>query len=230
MESGCGGTFISWDKRLMAHFKYSSGQNKVSVPLLKRRKKCGVHLNKRRSCLSVLLAYFRRTLNVPYRACSQYSLRVSIFKRDMTPPTNKLSSLFTSQLAFDSVFILGAAVVFLCAAELFVRRAAAGVFVRRAVECSSCGEFFRRAAVGLSSSCGEFFRRAAVGLNVELLSGVFFRRAAVGVFFRRAAAGVFVHRAEGVFVLRRGASSSFFQLGFCTASEVNPFDEATFVT
>ena len=92
--------------------------------------------------------------------------------------------------------------VFLCAAELFVRRAAAGVFVRRAVECSSCGEFFRRAAVGLSSSCGEFFRRAAVGLNVELLSGVFFRRAAVGVFFRRAAAGVFVHRAEGVFVLR----------------------------
>ena len=79
--------------------------------------------------------------------------------------------------------------VFLCAAELFVRRAAAGVFFRRAVECSfielrrvrssSCGEFVRRAAVGLSSSCGEFFRRAAVGLSssccqecsfVELLS------------------------------------------------------------
>ena len=60
-----------------------------------------------------------------------------------------------SQLACDSVFIRGAAVVFLCAAELFVRRAAAGVFFRRAVECSF----------------------------VELLSGVFFRRAAVGVFF-----------------------------------------------
>ena len=74
---------------------YSSGQKKVSVPLLKRRKKCGGHLNKRRSCLSVLLAYFRRTLNVPYRACSQYSLRVSIFKRYTTPPTDKLSSLFT---------------------------------------------------------------------------------------------------------------------------------------
>ena len=74
---------------------YSSGQKKVSVPLLKRRKKCGVHLNKRRSCLSVLLAYFRCTLNVPYHACSQYSLRVSIFKRYTTPPTNKLSSLFT---------------------------------------------------------------------------------------------------------------------------------------
>ena len=68
-----------------------------------------------------------------------------------------------SQLACDSVFIRGAAVVFLCAAELFVRRAAAGVFFRRAVECSfielrrvrssSCGEFVRRAAVGLSSSC-----------------------------------------------------------------------------
>ena len=79
--------------------------------------------------------------------------------------------------------------VFLCAAELFVRRAAAGVFFRRAVECSfielwsvrssSCGEFVRGAAVGLSSSCGEFVRRAAVGLSssccrecsfVELLS------------------------------------------------------------
>ena len=82
--------------------------------------------------------------------------------------------------------------VFLCAAELFVRRAAAGVFFRRAVECSyraaesSFVELlsdFLRAAVGLSSSYGEFFRRAAV----ELLSGVFFRRAAVGVFFGRAA-------------------------------------------
>ena len=86
--------------------------------------------------------------------------------------------------------------VFLCAAELFVRRAAAGVFLRRAVECSfiklrrvrsssCCRTFvellsdFRRAAVGLSSSCGEFVRRAAVGLSssccrecsfVELLS------------------------------------------------------------
>ena len=68
------------------------------------------------------------------------------------------------------MFILGAAVVFLCAAG-FVRRAAAGVFVRRAPECSF----------------------------VELLSD--FCRAAVGVFFRRAAAGVFVRRAEGVFVL-----------------------------
>ena len=73
--------------------------------------------------------------------------------------------------------------VFLCAAELFIRRAAAGVFFRRAVawsvHSSSCGEFVRRAAVGLSSSCGEFVRRAAVGLSssccrecsfVELLS------------------------------------------------------------
>ena len=69
-----------------------------------------------------------------------------------------------------SVFILGAAVVFHCAAG-FVRRAAAGVFFRRAPECSF----------------------------IELLSD--FRRAAVGLFFRRAAAGVFVRRAEGVFVL-----------------------------
>ena len=47
------------------------------------------------------------------------------------------------------------------------------------VRSSSCGEFVRRAAVGLSSSCGEFVRRAAVGLSsscwwecsfVELLS------------------------------------------------------------
>ena len=79
--------------------------------------------------------------------------------------------------------------VFLCAAELFVRRAAAGVFFRRAVECSFVElrrvpfvellSDFRRAAVGLSSSCGEFVRRAAVGLSssccrecsfVELLS------------------------------------------------------------
>ena len=95
---------FNMSRSLLFHvFIYSSSQNKVSVPLLKRRKKFGVHLNKRRSCLSILLAYFRRTLNVPYRACSQYSLRVSIFKRDTTPPTNKLSSLFTSQLACDSV-------------------------------------------------------------------------------------------------------------------------------
>ena len=71
--------------------------------------------------------------------------------------------------------------VFLCAAELFVRRAAAGVFFRRAVECSfiELRRVVRRAAVGLSSSCGEFVRRAAVGLSssccrecsfVELLS------------------------------------------------------------
>ena len=94
--------------------------------------------------------------------------------------------------------------VFLCAAELFVRRAAAGVFVRRAVECSfvelrrllslSCCRTFVELRRVLSSSCCRTY--------VELLSGVFFRRAAVGVFFRRAAVGVFVHRAEGVFVLR----------------------------
>ena len=98
--------------------------------------------------------------------------------------------------------------VFLCAAELFVRRAAAGVFVRRAVECSfvelrrhlssSCCRTFVELRRVLSSSCCRTY--------VELLSGVFFRRAAVGVFFRRAAVGVFVHRAEGVFVL------SFFEL------------------
>ena len=33
------------------------------------------------------------------------------------------------------------------------------------VRSSSCGEFFHRAAVGLSSSCREFVRRAAVGLS-----------------------------------------------------------------
>ena len=46
------------------------------------------------------------------------------------------------------MFILGAAVVFLCAAG-FVRRAAAGVFVRRAPECSFVELLsdFRRAAV-----------------------------------------------------------------------------------
>ena len=64
--------------------------------------------------------------------------------------------------------------VFLCAAELFVRRAAAGVFFRRAVECS----FIELQRVFSSSCCRTF---------VELLSGVFFRRAAVGVFFGRAA-------------------------------------------
>ena len=67
--------------------------------------------------------------------------------------------------------------VFLCAAELFVRRAAAGVFFRRAVECS-----LRR--VRSSSCCRTFvellsdFRRAAESSFAELLSD--FRRAAVG--------------------------------------------------
>ena len=56
---------------------YSSGQKKGFRTVTKKTQK---HLNKRRSCLSVLLAYFRRTLNVPYRASSQYSLQVSIFK------------------------------------------------------------------------------------------------------------------------------------------------------
>ena len=101
--------------------------------------------------------------------------------------------------------------VFLCAAELFVRRAAAGVFFRRAVECSfielrrvrsssCCRTFvellsdFRRAAVRLSSSCCPTFvelRRvrspSCCRTFVELQSGVFFGRAAVGVFFGRAA-------------------------------------------
>ena len=68
--------------------------------------------------------------------------------------------------------------VFLCAAELFVRRAAAGVFFRRAVECS----FIELRRVRLSSCCGTFvellsdFRRAVS--FAELLSD--FRRAAVG--------------------------------------------------
>ena len=42
--------------------------------------------------------------------------------------------------------------VFLCAAELFVRRAAAGVFFRRAVECS----FIELRRVRLSSCCRTF--------------------------------------------------------------------------
>ena len=53
------------------------------------------------------------------------------------------------------------------------------------VRSSSCGEFFRRAAVGLSSSCCRTFvellsdfRRAAESSFAELLSD--FRRAAVG--------------------------------------------------
>ena len=87
--------------------------------------------------------------------------------------------------------------VFLCAAELFVRRAAAGVFFRRAVECS----FIELRRVRSSSCCRTFvellsdFRRAAESSFAELLSGVFFRRAAVGVFFGRAAVGVFFGRA-----------------------------------
>ena len=71
--------------------------------------------------------------------------------------------------------------VFLCAAELFVRRAAAGVFFRRAVECSfiELRRVCSSSCFGLLSSCGEFVRRAAVGLSssccrecsfVELLS------------------------------------------------------------
>ena len=85
-----------------------------------------------------------------------------------------------SQLACDSVFIRGAAVVFLCAAELFVRRNAAGVFFRRAVECS----FIELRRVRSSSCCRTFvellsdFRRAAESSFAELLSD--FRRAAVG--------------------------------------------------
>ena len=47
------------------------------------------------------------------------------------------------------------------------------------VRSSSCGKFFRRAAVGLSSSCGEFVRRAAIGLSSSC--GEFVRRAAVGL-------------------------------------------------
>ena len=65
--------------------------------------------------------------------------------------------------------------VFLCAAELFVRRAAAGVFFRRAVECS----FIELRRVR-SSSCCRTFRRAAESSFAELLSD--FRRAAVWSF------------------------------------------------
>ena len=78
--------------------------------------------------------------------------------------------------------------VFLCAAELFVRRAAAGVFFRRAVECS----FIELWSV-LSSSCGVFVHRAAESSFIELLSD--FLRAAESSFaellsdFRRAAVG-----------------------------------------
>ena len=70
-----------------------------------------------------------------------------------------------SQLACDSVFIRGAAVVFLCAAELFVRRAAAGVFYRRAVECSFIELLsdFSRAAESSFAKLLSDFRRAAVG-------------------------------------------------------------------
>ena len=70
--------------------------------------------------------------------------------------------------------------VFLCAAELFVRRAAARVFFRRAVECS----FIELRRVLSSSCCRTFvellsdFRRAADSSFAELLSD--FRRAAVG--------------------------------------------------
>ena len=79
--------------------------------------------------------------------------------------------------------------VFLCAAELFVRRAAAGVFFRRAVECT----FIELWRVRLSSCCRTFVELRRVRSPsycrtlVELLSGVFFRRVAVGVFFGRAA-------------------------------------------
>ena len=79
--------------------------------------------------------------------------------------------------------------VFLCAAELFVRRAASGVFFRRAVECS----FIELRRVRSSSCCRTFVELRRVRSPsccrtfVELLSGVFFRRAAVGVFFGRAA-------------------------------------------
>ena len=81
--------------------------------------------------------------------------------------------------------------VFLCAAELFVRRAAAGVFFRRAVECS----FIELRRVRSSSCCRTFVELRRVRSPsccrtfVKLLSGVFFRRAAVGVFFGRAAVG-----------------------------------------
>ena len=70
--------------------------------------------------------------------------------------------------------------VFLCAAELFVRRAFAGVFFRRAVECS----FIELRRVRSSSCCRTFvellsdFRRAVESSFAELLSN--FRRAAVG--------------------------------------------------
>ena len=79
--------------------------------------------------------------------------------------------------------------VFVCAAELFVRRAAAGVFFRRAVECS----FIEQRRVRSSSCCRTFVElrrvrsRSCCRTFVELLSGVFFGRAAVGVFFGRAA-------------------------------------------
>ena len=76
--------------------------------------------------------------------------------------------------------------VFLC--YLFVELLPECSFVELwSVRSSSCGEFFRRAACRTfvelrrvrSPSCCQTF--------VELLSGVFFRRAAVGVFFGRAA-------------------------------------------
>ena len=70
---------------------------------------------------------------------------------------------------------------------MFVHRAAESSFVELLSD-------FRRAAVGLSSSCCRTFvelRRvrspSCCRTFVELLSGVFFRRAAVGVFFGRAA-------------------------------------------
>ena len=63
--------------------------------------------------------------------------------------------------------------VFLCAAELFVRRAAAGVFFS-----SSCGVFVHRAAESSFVELLSDFRRAAESSFAELLSD--FRRAAVG--------------------------------------------------
>ena len=50
----------------------------------RKEKRVGIkYLNKRNTVLGlcVLLAYFQRTLNVPYRGATRIVLRVPIFKR-----------------------------------------------------------------------------------------------------------------------------------------------------
>ena len=89
--------------------------------------------------------------------------------------------------------------------------------------------FFRRAAVGLLSSCCRTFVELQSECSfVELLPECSF------VELKGCSSAelleVFIREAAGVFIYAELLTVVPGLIGFCTASEVNRFDEATFVT